>query len=140
MKCPMDIMAECIEKNVIKYAPRESHILFRDLLNKNIVGKGMRYKKEKVISEAEQYNKADKWIESHRNSLNKNTYFSLKERAVSQFLNRANKNLDQETIMQLVIFAIRNDNSDICAPIFNFLYRSHEKEFLNCFIKKEKIG
>mgnify|MGYP006876757175 CR=1 FL=1 len=136
MKCPMDIMADNIEKNVIKYAPRESHIMFRDLLNKSIKGSGIRYKKEKVILEAKQYNKTDKWIESHRNCLDKNTYFSLRQKAISQFLYKADNNLDQETIMQLVIFAIRNDNSDICASIFNFLYRNYREEFLNCFIKK----
>ena len=132
----MDIMAESIEKNVIKYAPRESHIVFRDLLNKSVKGKGIRYKKEKVISEAEQYNKTDKWIESHRTSLNRNTYFLLRQKAISQFLYRADNNLDQETVMQLVIFAIRNDNSDICGSILNFLYRNYRDEFLNCFIKK----
>ena len=136
MKCPMDIMTESIEKNVIKYAPRESHIVFRDLLNKSVKGKGIRYKKEKVISEAERYNKTDKWIESHKTSLNKNTYFSLRQKAISQFLYRADNNLDQETVMQLVIFAIRNDNSDICGSILNFLYRNYREEFLNCFIKK----
>lgn len=136
MKCPMDIMAESIEKNVIKYAPRESNIVFRDLLNKSVKGKGIRYKKEKVISEAEQYNKTDKWIESHRTSLNRNTYFLLRQKAISQFLYRADNNLDQETVMQLVIFAIRNDNSDICGSILNFLYRNYRDEFLNCFIKK----
>ena len=41
--------------------------------------------------------------------------------------------------MQLVIFAIRNDNSDICAPIFNFLYRPEEKEVQEFVDEVEKF-
>lgn len=99
------------------------------------IGKGNRYKKEKVIIEANEYNKTVKWLEISREQMSNNTYWALKNRAMTQFINRASKNLDQETVMQLVIYAMNDDNSDICATILNFLFREHRKEFMNCFIK-----
>ena len=52
MNCPQDIMADIIEQNVIKYAPgREKHMPLRSLWNCTVIGKGNRYKKEKVIIE-----------------------------------------------------------------------------------------
>ena len=135
MNCPMDIMADIIEKNVIKYSGRENHVPLRNFWNQNIVGKGNRYKKDKVISEAEEYNKNEKWIESHKKGMDDDTYFALKNRAMTQFLNKASKNLDQETIMQLVIYATDDDNSDICATILNFLLKNYKEELMNCFIK-----
>lgn len=136
MNCPQDIMADIIEQNVIKYAPgREKHISLRSLWNHAVIGKGNRYKKEKVIIEANEYNKTVKWLEISREQMSNNTYWALKNRAMTQFINRASKNLDQETVMQLVIYAMNDDNSDICATILNFLFREHRKEFMNCFIK-----
>ena len=64
-----------------------------------------------------------------------NTYWALKNRAMTQFLNKASNNLDQETIMQLIIYATNDKNSDICATILNFLFKEHREKFMNCFIK-----
>ena len=138
MNCPMDIMADIIEKNVIKYAGRENHVPLRNFWNQNIVGKGNRYKKDKVISEAEEYNKNEKWIESHKSEMDDDTYFALKNRAMTKFLNKASKNLDQETIMQLVIYATNDDNSDICATILNFLLKNYKEELMSCFKKNSE--
>ena len=55
---------------------------------------------------------------------------------MNQFLNRASKSLDQETIMQLVTYALKDDNSDVSSTILNFLFREHHDEFMNCFVKK----
>ena len=44
-------------------------------------------------------------------------------------MNHASKSLDQETIMQLVTYALKDDNSDVSSTILNFLFR-------NCFVKK----
>ena len=69
------------------------------------------------------------------------TYFSMKNNAMSQFLNKASKNLDQETIMQLIIYAVKDENSDISTTVLNFLFRNYKEEFMNCFTKKRsKIG
>lgn len=64
-----------------------------------------------------------------------NTVLALKNRAITQFLAKVSKELDQETIMQLVIYATDDDNSDVCATILNFLFKLHRDEFMNCFIK-----
>lgn len=138
MNCPMDIMADIIEKNVIKYAGRENHVPLRNFWNQNIIGKGNRYKKDKVISEAEEYNKNEKWIESHKSEMDDDTYFALKNRAMTKFLNKASKNLDQETIMRVVIYATDDDNSDICATILNFLLKNYKEELMSCFIKNSE--
>ena len=136
MNCPQDIMADIIEQNVIKYAPgREKHMPLRSLWNCTVIGKGNRYKKEKVIIEANEYNKTVKWLEISREQMDDDTYWALKNRAMTQFINKASKDLDQETIMQLVIYATNDDNSDICATILNFLFREYREEFMSCFIK-----
>lgn len=139
MNCPMDIMARLIDDKVIPYAPRHPHeFLLRDLLNKGVIGKGNKDKKRKVIEQAEVYNSKSKWLESHESEFKKSTYYLLRQGAITQFLHRAKKNLDQETIMHLVIFATKSDNSDICGVIFNFLYEAYRDEFLNCFVKSEQ--
>lgn len=138
MNCPQDIMADIIENSVIRYAPgREKHIPLRSLWNFNVIGKGNRYQKTKIIIEANEYNKTKKWLESSKEQIDDDTYWALKNRAMTQFVNKVSKNLDQETIMQLVIYATNDDNSDICATILNFLFKEHKEEFMNCFIKND---
>lgn len=51
-------------------------------------------------------------------------------------MNHASKSLDQETIMQLVTYALKDDNSDVSSTILNFLFREHHDEFMNYFVKK----
>lgn len=135
MNCPMDIMAGIFEKRMIKYADRESHLPLRDFWNHALIAKGNRYKKNKFIEETTSYNKTDKWLEKHKGEMKEDTYFSLKEHNMAQFLAKVSKELDQETIMQLVIYATDDNNSAVRATILNFLYREHKDEFMNCFIK-----
>ena len=135
MNCPMDIMADIIEDNVIGYADRESHLPLRNFWNYSVIAKGNRYKKEKFVEEARSYNKSDKWLEKHEAEMSKETFFSLKNRNMTQFLAKVCKELDQETIMQLVIYATDDNNSDIRATILNFLFKLHRDKFMNCFIK-----
>lgn len=135
MNCPMDMMANLIEDGIIDYAGRESRVPLRNFWNHDIVGKGNRYKKDKVILEAKEYNETEKWLESHKNEMDDGTFFALKNRAMTQFLNKASKNLDQETIMQLVIYATDDDNTDVRTTILNFLFRNYRNEFMNCFVK-----
>lgn len=141
MNCPSDIMAEIIEARVLKYAGRESHLPLRSFWNKGIIGKANRYNRNKFIEEAANYNRISKWIESHKKEMDDDTYLSLKNRAMTQSLAKVSKELDQETIMQLVIYATDDNNSDVCATILNFLFKLHREEFMNCFIKNgEKQG
>ena len=135
MNCPMDIMAEIIEDKVIKYADRESHLPLRNFWNHSVIAKGNRYKKDKFVEEVRSYNKSDKWLEKHEAEMRKETFFSLKNRNMTQFLAKVSKELDQETIMQLVIYATDDNNSDVRATILNFLFKLHKDEFMNCFIK-----
>lgn len=136
MNCPMDIMAKMIKDNVIDYADRESHLPLRDFWNHAVIAKGNRYKKEKFVDGVIRYSNTDKWIEKHKTKMNEDTYFSLKNRNMTQFLAKVSKELDQKTIMQLVIYATDDNNSDIRAMILNFLFKLHRDEFMNCFIKK----
>lgn len=135
MNCPMDIMADIIGHNVIGYADRESHLPLRNFWNHAVIAKGNRYKKDKFVEGARSYNKSDKWLEKHEAEMSKETFFSLKNRNMTQFLAKVSKELDQETIMQLVIYATDDNNSDIRATILNFLFKLHRDEFMNCFIK-----
>ncbi len=138
MNCPMDIMAKIIKKNVIKYADRESHLPLRNFWNYAVIAKGNRYKKNKFVKEVTDYNKTDKWIEGHKQEMNDDTFFALKNRNITRFLAKVSKELDQMTIMQLVIYATNDNNSDVRATILNFLYKKHKDEFMNCFIRNEK--
>lgn len=138
MNCPMDIMAEIIEEKVIKYADRELHLPLRNFWNHSVIAKGNRYKKDKFVEEVRSYNKSDKWLEKHETEMSKETFFSLKNRNMTQFLAKVSKELDQETIMQLVIYATDDNNSDVRATILNFLFKLHKDEFMNCFIKNDK--
>ena len=133
--CPMDIMGDIIEDNVIGYADRELHLPLRNFWNHAVIAKGNRYKKDKFVEEVRSYNKSDKWLEKHEAEMSKETFFSLKNRNMTQFLAKVSKELDQETIMQLVIYATDDNNSDIRATILNFLFKLHRDEFMNCFIK-----
>ena len=138
MNCPMDILAKQIEDDTISYSPRQYHMPLRDFLNKDVIGKGNRKKREKVIKQAEIYINNINWIESNKSDSNKSCYYLLRQREVSQFLYRAAKNLDQETIMLLVVYAFDDNNSDIRGAILNLLYESYREEFLNCFVKNEQ--
>jgi len=138
MNCPMDIIADIIENNVIGYADREYHLPLRNFWNCDVIGKGNRYKKEKFIEEVISYNKSDKWIEKHKKEMNDDTYFALKNRNMTRFLAKISNKLDQENIMQLVIYATNDNNSDVCATILKFLYKEHREEFMNCFIKNDQ--
>ena len=135
MNCPMDIMAGIIEEKVMKYADRKRHLPLRNFWNKEIIGKANRYKKDKFVEEVRNYNKFDKWLKKYEAEMSKETFFSLKNRNMTQFLAKVSKELDQETIMQLVIYATDDNNSDIRATILNFLFKLHRDEFMNCFIK-----
>lgn len=142
MNCPMDILADIIEKGVIKYPDRIYHEPLRKFWNRSIKGKGNRYKEEKVINASKEYNKSRKWLEKHKNQLNDSTFFALENRAMKQFLNKTTspkkKYLDQETVMQLVLYATDDDNSDVCTTILNFLFKNYREEFMNCFVKNNQ--
>lgn len=135
LNCPMDIMANIIDNNVIRYADRVNQKPLRNYLNKNINSKGNKRKRDKLIETLKGYNNYVNWINLHKDSMDESTLFALKNRAVDRYLSKANKNLDQQTVRLLVIYAVRESNSDIGATILNFLYRTNKEKFLNCFVK-----
>ncbi len=139
MKCPMDIMAKSIKDNTKKRAEAVCHLPLDEFLNKGILGKGNKYKEQRVIDAANEYNKSKKWLEDHKNRMNDSSFFALENRAMRIFLNKTTsakkKYLDQESVIQLVLFAINDDNSDVCTTILNFLFKNYNDEFLNCFVK-----
>lgn len=138
MNCPMDIMAKIIENEVIGYSPgRELHIPLRYFLNKNIKGKGIRYTVKKVIDEARNYNLSVAYLELHKNDWDKKTLLQLKRKNMNLFLHKVDKEIDQETVMRLMVYAMEDFNSDVRNTVLNFLYREkHREKLLNCFVKK----
>ncbi len=136
MNCPMDIIADYIDEKVIGRADGIDHLPIRNFFNKQVIGKGNRYKKEKLIRLAKSYNDSIRYLENNKDQYTDDCFINLKITNMNQFLNRASKSLDQETIMQLVIYALKDDNSDVSSIILNFLFREHHDEFMNCFVKK----
>lgn len=135
MNCPMDIIAKIIDENVITYAPRISHVSMRTFWNDGVKGKVNRYKKEVLISASKKFNESNNWLELHKKDFTDDTFFELKNRNMTRFLSKAKKNLDPETIMQLVIYATDDDNTDVRNAILNYLFKNYKKDFLNCFVK-----
>ena len=94
MNCPMDIMADIIEKNTISYADRVYHKPIRKFFNSDIKGKGNRYKQTVFLEEVDKYNQAVKNLEIHKEKLEPISYAELKNRMLSNTLTKVNKNLD----------------------------------------------
>lgn len=136
MNCPMDIIADYIDEEVIGRADGIAHLPIRNFFNKQIIGKGNRYKKDKLIKLAKAYNDSIKYLENNKDQYTDDCFINLKINNMNQFLNRASKSLDQDTIFQLVVYALGDDNSDVSSTILNFLFREHHGEFINCFVKK----
>ena len=135
MDCPMDIIADIVEERCSGYADRVYHVPLEDVLV-DIKEKPNRYKVKTVAEAANEYNTFVRGLESKKNELGEEALFDLKNRAMARFLNRANKNLEQATVMKLVDYAFDSDNSDVRATLLNGLYREQREKFLNCF----KIG
>lgn len=139
MNCPMDIMAEIIEDEVITYADRVAHEPLRKYLNHDIKAKGNRYKEKIFIEVAKKYNEAIGKLENnYKQKISRDAFIQLKNKTLAQALNKVNSNLDQETIMYLVCYALNDDNKDVQAVILNFLYKNQKEQFLNCFVKNNK--
>ena len=136
MNCPMDIMARSIDNNVVGRAMGVTRLPISQFINRDIKGKGNKYKWNKFIQSAEKYNESIKYIEQHSNQYSDKIYMDIKLDCMNRFLNSTNNNLDQETVMLLVRYAFRNDNSDVCNAILNFLYRNNYDKFMKCFVKK----
>ena len=133
MECPMDIMAEIIEEEIIPYASRESHFSLYIFWNPDVLRKGNKKEVKKVINAAEDYNTFVKYLEVRKDKLEDSILFALKNRAVTRFLNKAKCELREETVMQLVMYAMKN--TDVSTTILNFLYKYHKEKFMHCFVK-----
>ena len=138
LKCPMDIMAEIIDEKIIAYSARVYHEPVQKLFNRDILGSGNRYAKERFIDEAEQYNSAIGKLESfaRENNISKDILYQLKSKQTNRFLQKIKKKMDQETVFQLMVYAFKDENSDIRMTILNMLYQTHKELLLNCFFVK----
>ena len=139
MNCPMDIMAEIIGDKVITYADRVAHEPLRKFLNHDIKAKGNRYKQNMFIEVAKKYNEAIGKLENnYKQKISRDAFIQLKNKTLTQALSKVNSNLDQNTIMYLVCYALDDKNKDVQAVILNFLYKNQKEQFLNCFVKSDK--
>lgn len=141
LNCPMDIMAGIIDKNVTRYSSRKRRKNVMDLLEKEIIGIGNRYKKERVLVAAKEYNKKIKELYARKDDgeIDESEFYFMEKRNMSNFLNKVNKYLDQDTVMQLVCNAFLEENSSIQTIILNFLYKEHQENFLKCFKNGTKV-
>ena len=125
----MDIMAAIIEDEVISYADRVAHEPLRKFLNRDIIGKGDRYKQNMFIEVAKKYNEAIGKLENkYKQKISRDAFIQLRNKTLTQALSKVNSNLDQDTIK----------NKDVQAVILNFLYKNQKEQFLNCFVKNNK--
>ena len=140
LNCPMDIMAGIIDKKIIAYSARVYHEPVQKLFNRDILGSGNRYAKERFIDEAEQYNSAISKLESfaRENNISKDILYQLKSKQTNRFLQKIKKKMDQETVFQLMVYAFKDENSDIRTTILNMLYQTHKELLLNCFVKNSQ--
>ena len=133
LECPMDIISGIVEEQCNGYADRVYHVALQELLT-DVKEKPNRYKVKKVAETAREYNEFVRGLESRKSELGEELVYDLKNRAMSRFLKRASKELEQATVMKLVCYAFEYDNSDVRATILNCLYREQREKFLNCFI------
>ena len=140
LKCPMDIMAEIIDEKIIGYSARVYHEKIGNLFNRDILENGNRYAKERFINEAEKYNSAIGKLESfaRENNISKDILYQLKSIQMNRFLQKIKKRMDQETVFQLMVYAFKDENSDIRTTILNMLYQTHKELLLNCFVKNSQ--
>lgn len=142
LNCPMDVMAELIEKNIIGYSPRIYHEPINKFLNKALLCRKVdnRYKKQKIIDEAQKYNDAIKALEcsARKDTLSDDMLYQLKSRQMKMFLQKVKNELSQETVMHLVIYAFGDENSDVRTTILNGLFHTHKELLMNCFVKNSQ--
>lgn len=136
MNCPMDIMGEIIDKGCGRQSRNDYLDIDKLLVDKK--QKAKKYKVENIIEKSEQYVNTDKWIEDNKNNMEDDTYIALKRSNLDNLLKRVSKNLNQETIRQLVIFALDGENKRLRTTILNFLFNKYRHEFLSCFVRKEQ--
>lgn len=132
----MDIMGEIIDKGCGRQS-RNNYLDIDELLVDK-KQKAKKYKVENIIEKSEQYVNTDKWIEDNKNNMEDDTYIALKRSNLDNLLKRVSKNLNQETIRQLVIFALDGENKRLRTTILNFLFNKYRNEFLSCFVRKEQ--
>ena len=96
-----------------------------------------RYKKQKIIDEAQKYNDAIKALEcsARKDTLSDDMLYQLKSRQMKMFLQKVKNELSQETVMHLVIYAFGDENSDVRTTILNGLFHTHKELLMKCFVK-----
>lgn len=140
--CPMDIMADIIDKRTIGYSQRSSdgHKKVIDLFDKTVIGTGNRYRKNKILDTAKEYHQKIKELYRRKDTgeIEESEFYFIGERDTNNFLKKVSKHLDQETVMQILKDAFLEENKSFRPVILNFLYKEHKEKFLCCFRKGTK--
>lgn len=96
------------------------------------------YYDEVIIDAAQKYNESNKRLEFEKDKYPKDTFFELKNRNMTRFLNKAKKQLEPGTILQLVDFALYDENKNIRNTVLKYLFENCKTDFMNCFVKSDK--
>lgn len=146
LNCPMDIMARIIKENTEGYPDRGTRLSLRQFLNPETSTKGNKNAVYKIATEAALYNNRIKELKAREDEQKENGIevdeslsYQLKERELNRFLNMTCGKVTKETVMQLILYATNPKHSDVQSSILNYLYKNHEKLFLNCFIDGKKL-
>lgn len=139
--CPMDVMSSLIEAKVKKYADRKVNRLLelKEFFNPDIKKEYSSDTIEKIIHFAREYYKSVRWLEEYKDDMDDDTFLELKNNYLTKYMNKANKNLEKETIMMLIRYAVKDKNSDVCTTILNFLFKNYKDVFMECFIKGNEL-
>lgn len=142
MFCPMDVMASLIDAKVKKYADRKVKKLLEldDFLNTEIVDKCDSEKIKKILDAAQGYYRSVRWLAKYKDTMDDDTFLKLKKHRLTRYMNIANKSLERGTIKTLIRYALKDENSDICTTILNFLFKNCKDEFMECFIKGDELN
>lgn len=142
MFCPMDVMASLIDAKVKKYADRKVKNVLEldDFLNTEIVDKCDSEKIKKILDAAQGYYRSVRWLAKYKDTMDDDTFLKLKKHRLTRYMNIANKSLERGTIKTLIRYALKDENSDICTTILNFLFKNYKDEFMECFIKGDELN
>lgn len=135
--CPMEILADIIEKNVIDLRKHKELVSFTCNLNTVFQYRADRIRDskqyKKVISIVREYdrkvNKLDKNNENYKNDM-----YNLFDNCMIKLRNLA---INRSTMSSLIAYAF-TQNRDVQDRLLTVLYDKDRKKFLECFKKTEK--
>lgn len=144
--CPMDIIYQLIEKEVIDLRTNKD----LNTVTINTADQFVDYHADKINVNRSQYKKVIGIVESYSkkmDSLNQKSKSNNEEsmdECLQEFEECMNKlknlTIKGDTMKTLVAFALKNGNEKIRDRLLVVLYEKNKKDFLNCFYKKDNIN